>query len=116
MTKQELREKIINTIKENGVYNGKSMHRDYYVINDEDLADALIAAEIGDVSEYKHRAERAERALQKFAENITCEDCPFFSDCDSSEKMEDLIHANYCFAEYLKQAEKELQEERKNEQ
>ena len=57
MNKQELREKIINTIKENGVYNGKSMNRDYYVINDEDLADALIKAGIGDVSEYKHRIE-----------------------------------------------------------
>lgn len=58
MNKQELREKIINTIKENGVYNGKSMRRDYYVINDEDLADALIAAGIGDVSELKkHRVQ-----------------------------------------------------------
>ena len=65
--------------------------------------------------EYKHRAEVTERALQKFAEYITCYDCPFFSDCDSSEKMEDLIHSNYCFAEYLRQAEKELAEERKDE-
>ena len=56
MNEQELREKIINTIKENGVYNGKSMHRDYYVINDEELADALIEEGIGDVSELKkHR-------------------------------------------------------------
>jgi hypothetical protein len=39
MTEQELHEKIINIIKENGVYNGKSMHRDYYVVNDEELAD-----------------------------------------------------------------------------
>lgn len=65
-------------------------------------------------AEYKHRAEVAEMALKKFAENITCEDCPFFSDCASSEKMEDLMHSNYCFAEYLKQAEKELAEEEKN--
>ena len=64
-------------------------------------------------AEYKHRAEVAEMALKKFAENITCEDCPFFSDCASSEKMEDLMHSNYCFAEYLKQAEKELAEEGK---
>lgn len=60
----------------------------------------------------EHRAEVAERALQKFAETITCEDCPFFSDCASSEKMEDLIHSSYCFAEYLRQAEKELAEEK----
>mgnify|MGYP001624296141 CR=1 FL=1 len=97
------------------------------------LADALIAAGIGDINTVRdmgvkatteailvaakaeHRAARAERALQKFAENITCEDCPFFSDCASSEKMEDLIHSSYCFAEYLKQAEKELAEEGKSE-
>ena len=64
----------------------------------------------------EHRAEVAERALEKFAENITCEDCPFFSDCASSEKMEDLIHSSYCFAEYLRQAERELAEERKDEE
>lgn len=63
------------------------------------------------IAEAEHRAARAERALQKFAETITCEDCPFFSDCASSEKMEDLIHSSYCFAEYLRQAEKELAEE-----
>lgn len=62
----------------------------------------------------EHRAARAERALKNFAKNITCEDCPFFSDCASSEKMEDLIHSNYCFAEYLKQAERELAEEGKD--
>ena len=66
------------------------------------------------IKEYKHRAARAERALNKFAENVTCEDCPFFSDCASSEKMEDLMHSNYCFAEYLKQVEKELAEEGKD--
>ena len=59
----------------------------------------------------EHRAKGAERALKKFAENISCEDCPFFSDCASSEKMEDLIHSKYCFSKYLKQAEKELAEE-----
>lgn len=63
--------------------------------------------------EVQHRAEVAECALQKFAEYITCEDCPFFSDCASSEKMGHPIHSNRCFSEYLKQAEKELQEEEK---
>ena len=96
------------------------------------IADALIAAGIGDVktvqkiatsatamavleaAQAEHRALVAEKALQKFAETITCEDCPFFSDCASSEKMEDLIHSKYCFSKYLKQAEKELAEERKD--
>lgn len=64
--------------------------------------------------ESEHRAAKAEKALQKFAENITCEDCPFFSDCSSSEKMKDSVHQNYCYAEYLRQAEKELEEERGN--
>lgn len=96
------------------------------------LADALIAAGIGDVetvqkiaasatamavleaAKAERRAELAERALNKFAENVTCEDCPFFSDCSSSEKMKDSVHQNYCYAEYLRQAEKELAEERKD--
>lgn len=96
----------------------------------EAFADALIATGLGDVKEAKfeadhywnmwqgalveleraeHRAEVAERALQKFAEYITCEDCPFFSDCASSEKMGYPIHSYHCFSEYLKQAEKELE-------
>lgn len=99
---------------------------------EKEQADALIAAGIGDVetvqkiaasatamavleaAEAEHRAELAERALNKFAENVTCEDCPFFSDCSSLEKMKDFVHQNYCFAEYLRQAEKELAEERKD--
>ena len=60
----------------------------------------------------EHRAKGAERALKRFAENISCEDCPFFSDCSSLEKMKDFVHPNYCFAEYLRQAEKELQEKK----
>lgn len=99
---------------------------------EKEQADALIAAGIGDVetvqkiaasatamavleaAKAERRAELAERALNKFAENVTCEDCPFFSDCSSLEKMKDSVHSNYCFAEYLRQAEKELAEERKD--
>lgn len=66
------------------------------------------------LAEAERRAELAERALNKFAENVTCEDCPFFSDCSSLEKMKDSVHQNYCYAEYLRQAEKELEEERKD--
>lgn len=108
----------------------------------DEFADALIAAGIGDVAEEKNLRESAEsfymkkckecssiskelrqserhiadveRALKRFAENISCEDCPFFSDCSSSEKMKDFIHSDYCFAEYLRQAEKELAEARKD--
>ena len=99
---------------------------------EKEQADALIAAGIGDVetvqkiatsatamavleaAKAERRAELAERALNKFAENVTCEDCPFFSDCSSSEKMKDSVHSNYCYAEYLRQAEKELAEEGKD--
>ena len=110
MNNEELKKKIESIIR-----NAK---RDFaYCVPEEwavkVLADALIAAGIGDVKEAERRVARAERAVNKFAENITCEDCPFFSDCASSEKMEDLIHSNYCFAEYLRQAEKELAEEQK---
>lgn len=38
------REKIIEIIKRNGTYNGRSLSFDYYVIQPDDLADALIAA------------------------------------------------------------------------
>ena len=136
MTEQELREKIIETLEKGGRNFLKSKETNVSIY--EYYADALIAAGLKfDVNysftaafnsvqaererdlEHKltaaeHRAEVAERALKKFAENITCEDCPFFSDCASSEKMEDLMHSNYCFTEYSKQAEKELAEDGKD--
>lgn len=141
MTKEELKKKIVEVIRE--FRDSKPIVPNDYGLQiisgstDRELADALIAAglkfdtivshtatfdlmqqeQINSLerrcAQAEHRAARAERALQKFAENITCEDCPFFSDCASSEKMEDLIHSSYCFAEYLKQAEKELAEEGK---
>lgn len=96
------------------LYNGEEVEkivkeRDELKIELRDKVD-YIHEQYEVIKDYKHRAEVAERALKNFAKNITCEDCPFFSDCASSEKMEDLIHSNYCFAEYLKQAEKELLE------
>lgn len=52
MTEQETREKIINIIREFNVR--KRRYSTYTEPNDdEELADALIAAGIGDVSEYK---------------------------------------------------------------
>lgn len=135
MSNEELKKKIVEIII-NAIW--KDAEADYDSTDETEacsIADALIAAGIVDKSDYASmketavrykaevskakgrakeaelRAARAERALQKFAETITCEDCPFFSDCASSEKMEDLIHSSYCFAEYLRQAEKELAEE-----
>lgn len=107
------------------------------------IADALIAAGIRDMSdiraladnvmlsviahkaevssmeqrakEAEHRAERAERALKRFSENIVCEDCPFFQECTLSSKLKAVSYSQECFGEYLRQAEKELAEERKDE-
>ena len=105
------------------------------------LADALIAAGIGDVKEveaeanryemlYKlqnrdmalaerrahdveHRAERAERALRIFAENCSCADCPFFGGCQIIPDVEDDFSC--CFDMYLAIAEKKIaEEEQKN--
>ena len=47
------REKIAEIIKKNGTYNGRSLSFDYYVIQPDDLADALIAAGIGDISKWQ---------------------------------------------------------------
>ena len=123
MIEQETNEKIIN------ILNATEISLELSKEDIHTFADALIAAGIGDVktareigasatamavleaAKAEHRAARAERALEKVGENTTWEDCPFFSDCASSEKMEDLIHSKYCFSEYLKQAEKELAEE-----
>ena len=162
MTNEELKQKIVKVLKEtiNWTTDYSIPIGIVYKSELDEIADALIAAGIGDVSElkkhrvvvekslipeddnayvlpnipptvkqlysgeeveqivkereeYKHRAQVAERALQKFAEYITCEDCPFFSDCASSEKMGYPIHSYHCFSEYLKQAEKELAEEKK---
>ena len=104
MTNDELKKKILSIVR------GAILEADElpFIETTDNIADALIAAGIGDVKETEHRAEVAERALKRFAENISCEDCPFFSDCSSLEKMKDSV---YCFAEYLRQAEKELAKE-----
>ena len=78
------REKIAEIIKKNGTYNSRSLSFDYYVVQPDDLAKALIAEGIGEVKETKfesdhywrmwqgalveseraeHRAEVAEKAL-----------------------------------------------------
>lgn len=145
MTNEELKKKIVDIVAM-AILEADELP---FVETAEYVADALIAAKIGDVKdlqaqvdvleitnialqagyddaekdrlywvdkykEAEQRAEVAERALKRFAENISCEDCPFFSDCSSLEKMKDSVHSNYCFAEYLRQAEKELAEERKD--
>ena len=94
--------------------------------DDERIADALIAAGIGDVAEAEHRAEVAERALDKATElaytyrtqdeTFSCSSCPFdsiFDRCKERGLYEDC--SKRWKEELLQQAEKELQEERKDE-
>ena len=50
------KEKLIELIKQNGVYNGSSMGIEYYVVEPEWLADTLIENGIGDISEWKAKA------------------------------------------------------------
>ena len=89
MTEQETRGKIFNIIREFNVKKRRySSHTE--PSDDEELADALIVAGIGDVSEYKHRAEVAERALQ------------------IADELGELCGRK---EDYVQQAEKELAEE-----
>lgn len=102
MTEQELREKIKNVLSDNMRWQPyyAIMRGIVYEQDLDNLADALIAAGIGDVSEYKHRAEKAERALKneiKLRLKLT-------------NYSEDAIFALYPMA--LEEAEKELQEEK----
>lgn len=100
------REKIIEIIKRNGTYNGRSLSFDYYVIQPDDLADTLIAAGIGDVKamkEIKYRVRRAEKALY-----IACRETAEIIFKDDFDR-----HAQEYMYGYLKQAEKELAEEKK---
>lgn len=65
------REKIIKIIEKNGTYNGRSFSFDYYVIQPDDIADALIAAGIGDVTEWKERAERMHKEALKYKQRVS---------------------------------------------
>lgn len=57
------REKIIKIIEKNGTYNGRSLSFDYYVVQPNDLADALIAAGIGDTTNLIVENKVLQRAL-----------------------------------------------------
>lgn len=104
MTEQETREKIFNIIREFNVKKRRySTHTE--PSDDDELADALIAAGIGDVSEYKHRAEVAEQALLLACANVVK---------DEKDDVDIELLVRVVYDKYLKQAEKELAEERKD--
>lgn len=81
------------------------------------IADALIAAGIGDISAWKHRAEVAERALRRKCESEADSTCP----CDeNSDKCKVCAEKRLCSTEYatqcyyemaIHQAEREIKEE-----
>lgn len=116
MTEQELREKIVKLIKEACLQhsnictpNGDCRHCKYDGYKDcteYAVADALISAGIGDVSEWKHRAKVAERALINASKCVDCKNCLY--------KNTQYLSIDNCYDRFLLEAEKELQEERKN--
>lgn len=61
------KEKIIEIIAKNETYNGRSLSFDYYLIQPDDLINALIENNIGDVTEWKKKVEQA-TAREKFEE------------------------------------------------
>lgn len=111
MSEQELREKIVEVLTEAMKpieYGGDSEHApEFHYPTEEELANALIAAGIGDVSEYKHRAEVAEKQVYCLAKS-------FAEALFKNGNLKNLIQGFIKDAQ--KQAEKELKEERKDEQ
>lgn len=132
MNNEELKKKIVEIVND-GIIHGEDNFGVPTSKTIENIADALIAAGIGDVWEItekaekaivslikqnkdvEHRAARAEKALRIFAKNCSCADCPFFRDCDIVPGVED-VEGDFsgCFDMYLAIAEKELAEEGKD--
>ena len=110
MTNDELKKKIVEVVL-NSEITGiqiRAITGGYSMANN--IADALIAAGIGDVSEWKHRAEVAEIALQYAVSEYRCDECPCL-DCNA--EIRGSIECIDCICEeYKKQAEKELQEDK----
>ena len=129
------REKIIKIIEKNGTYNGRSLSFDYYVIQPDDLADALTAAGFGDVTEWKEQVECAKRILQIPTLPNGTTDLSYFE--YKGERIQDIARQrdeykhraevaeragkiaaskvfDYTYEEAVAQAEKELAEEKKD--
>lgn len=104
------REKIIEIIKRNGTYNGRSLSFDYYVIQPDDLADALIAAGIGDTTNLIVENEVLQRALRSLAQ-LCAKGAKYYLQSDEAIKERE----RELYNEWIKQAEKELAEEKNNE-
>lgn len=122
MTNEELKKKIIEILEEGQTpveYDDGDWGQTYFPTN-EDVADALIAAGIGDISKWqlmskvlqnqiiensreeKHRAERAERAFSKLVHEMY------------EHGIRPMCDEKFFVESRLKDAEKELAEEKKD--
>lgn len=113
MTNEELKKKICKIIADN--YLPKEMPdrlEDYKLYRFERAADALIAAGIGDVKEAEHRAARAERALESACQDIIST-MEFICEAGGVVTVENYSPEKATPQAYLKRAEKELAEEKK---
>ena len=126
MSNDELKKKIVKILEEGYTpieYDDWDCGQTYFPTN-EDVADALIAAGIGDVKEAEHRTEKTERAFRNYlAEYFTAVNEQNSYDCGIPEMFgryvnvlpyEDIV--TNMLNEYLQQAEKELAEERKDDE
>ena len=105
MKNEELKKKIVEILEETE-YEWTEEKNGYILqIFYDKLADALIAAGIGDVKEIKYRVRRAEKALY-----IACRETAEIIFKDDFDR-----HAQEYMYGYLIQAEKELAEEGKDE-
>lgn len=109
------REKIAEIIKKNGTYNGRSLSFDYYVVQLDNLATALIENGYGNVAEWKHRAEVAEKALDKACADIEqLMDCLRWAADGGVITIKEYTPEKATPRAYKKRAEKELAEGRKD--
>lgn len=117
MTNDELKKKIMSIVR-SAILEADELP---FIETTDNIADALIAAGIGDVKEAEHRAKTLERAFRDFlAEYLTAVNEANSYDCGIPEMFgryanvlpyEDKV--TNLLNEYLQQAEKELAEEEK---
>lgn len=105
MNEQELREKIVKVLEEyRDWFIEEDYKRDIAKIDYTGIADALIEAGIGDISEWKHRAKVSQRALRNRTEQ-------FLKLQGYANEEIRYLTLEYVIPNDLKQAEKELKGE-----
>lgn len=110
MSNDELKKKVVKILEEGYTpieYDDLDCGQTYFPTN-EDVADAIIAAVIEDMGEAEHRAEVLRLALSK---SVADENAIFYDDVCRYILSNTILTEEY----YIEQAEKELQEERKDE-